>query len=178
MHRNILVFSAILASGCGLSEEQAEEAWLITAAVLAEGQAALSGSQRAGQGGQDGQGGDNTNHNHSCDEGGTATFDGEFALDEFYLTVNFDGCATQGLKIRGDMEFSGGLETEGNSAEYSFDYLGDLEYKGDIKGDCHIDLHGAAGGGVEDNSVSASTSFSGEICGHEMDLEQGFSISI
>jgi hypothetical protein len=174
MYRNILIFSALLASGCGISEEQAEQAWLATAAVLAEGQAALSGYTRAGQNGEM----DNTREDWTCDEGGVATFDGQFSVEEFIMTVSFDGCVTQGIKMRGDLEFSGGLETEGNTAEYTYDYLGDLEYTGEVEGDCHIDLGGATGGGYDESSVSASTSFSGEACGHEMSFEKGFSVSI
>lgn len=165
---SLLVSTALLLPlfGCGseLDEEDSQRAWQSTNAVLGQGQT------RSSVGG-DSAGDVSLDFTISCDGGGSAAFSadlgGSATSSTFAYTVVFSNCASQGVIIDGDLNYTMTLGSLDTTFSTSFVYTGQLDYSGDIDGSCTIDMTGSSGLSLDANSFGATSTYSGSICGHD-----------
>lgn len=168
-----LVLGAALSTalvGCGgeLDEGEAQVAWEATNSVLTSGSARMS----AAGGGEDGEGAGLTlNFDFTCPEGGTANFTGaltgELGTGGFNYTVGYQDCGADGVVINGDLAYDLTVVYDKGSAGTTMTFVGDLDYTGEVRGTCEIDMTGSTSTTWGGGAFTASVDYQGSICGHD-----------
>ncbi len=99
-----------------------------------------------------------------CPDGGTVTFDAEGSVHPDTvvadLTIEFDGCAADGVVIDGSMTYFASVEPDLVEASVE----GQLEWSGEIEGSCAVDLKAS----VSKTGASASAHVGGSMCGWDL----------
>ncbi|MEX1365778.1 MAG: hypothetical protein AB1Z98_21805 [Nannocystaceae bacterium] len=118
-----------------------------------------------------------------CPDGGKMKLDGSASFDtdlgnldgwdafgslalEFDLDVKFRRCKVDGVKIGGEMTYALdiGVDSSTGSASLAWSYVGDLRFRGDIKGRCEIDMSASASTGDAFGDLEVRA-YSGTMCG-------------
>ena len=107
----------------------------------------------------------------SCPEGGTVAIDGSASNERFDLTISFDSCRTQDVRIDGELSYTGQESFEsGNesaSSRFEFEYVGELSFSGAVDLTCTIDVSGKTSTSIDGTNVKAEAELRGSICGHD-----------
>lgn len=172
-----VVSSVLLLVGCGddqLDEDEAKEAWQTTQQSVSSGEAEVKGRvESSGSGGSDAE----MTVDVQCSSGGTATFRGQYWTDvesesgdatgvEAELFVDYRSCERNGIVIDGTLDYMIDMRSSEQTTNLVYEWDGDLEYSGDVEGNCMIDLRGEIDAGTQEGA-SYSYEYSGSICGHD-----------
>lgn len=118
----------------------------------------------------------------SCPAGGNMHLVGHMnELDDFRLDVSFDQCASDDVRIDGDVTLvarvdvdvdidGGDGEPDHAGAGIVVDYDGLLVFDGDVEGSCSVDATVRAGAIVFDGFAAAGVTVTGHICDNDADL--------
>lgn len=134
----------------------------------------------------------------ACEGGGNLTFDGTLDIDgvagadttdfdpfdpdegdidvsvptvSFDYTVDFDGCVEDGVKIDGTMSWSlrSEWDDETRTLSLSWEFVGDVEFDGEVQGSCEFDFSGDSSSDAEGWSEVDVDAFDGTVCGYDAD---------
>ncbi len=148
----------------GMSEEEANQAWMTTNVALASGQA-LGATDTSGDG-------MNSTFDAACQGGGSLSFAMTGTVDSAELTtvnfsydVDFSDCVSSGTTLNGSMRYEMVAETSGSSSSVITNYVGSMIYSGDVDGSCDSDMHMT----MDSSATAASFVYSGTFCGYEYD---------
>jgi hypothetical protein len=88
---------------------------------------------------------------------------------EFSFDVEFDDCGANEVVINGEIEYALGISTDGANTLLTWGWDGDLEYSGDVEGDCEYNLKGSLSvtAGTNGDPTSVSVQYTGTLCGHD-----------
>jgi hypothetical protein len=158
-------FLTVLLAGCSEgSDGNAEEAgkgWRAANTALAGGTAEFQSTVEQGVDGD---------LEAACPQGGSVHLTGSFEDDDRYdLTVGFDHCTSEGVTIDGEMSMTAIIEVTGSSSEVRFDYVGMLDFSGEVELRCGIDVEGRVAASSDGNMATAEAEFSGTVCGVSAD---------
>lgn len=169
--------SVLLLVGCGddqLDEDEAEQAWQTTQQSVSSGESEVKVRAESSESG--GSDADMT-VDVQCRSGGTATFRGQYWTDvesesgdatgvEAELSIDYSSCERNGIVIDGRLDYMIDMTSSDQSTNLVYTWDGDLEYSGDVEGNCMIDLRGELDAGTQEGA-SYSYEYSGSICGHD-----------
>lgn len=171
MIRNGAVLISLFALiGCHRNTLEAEEAAVAWDATSQELQRSASEPRLVG-------GMANGSFELDCLDGGTLAGTGEWdaeanleelsAVSSFAYELEMVGCTRNGVVIDGFIDFEGeaGASVADLSAEAWFAWRGELEYTGDIEGNCVIDVEASAWAEV---GSGGEASFEGRVCGEKV----------
>lgn len=172
------LFASTLLCACASPVDNPDDAragWAKTSVALASGSAAAQGGG-AGQTAEDdtsfraGSVDVGVDFKYQCVDGGSIHYTGatHVATDAgsqvtFNYDAAFDKCEADGLTIDGDLAYDLAVETTDTTSSVIYSYKGELEWSGQIKGSCEIDMTGA----VMTSTGSASVQYKGSICGYD-----------
>ena len=134
----------------------------------------------------------------ACEDGGNVTFEGTLdiagvagadttdfdPLDpdandidvsvptvSFDYTVGFDGCVEDGVKIDGTMSWSlrSEWDEESRVLSLSWEFVGDVEFDGEVRGSCEFDFAGSADSASDAWAELDVDTFEGTVCGYDAD---------
>ena len=174
-----LLFVVVGAAACGgdqLSKKDSKTAWAATNHSLTRGSSqAQTASAPADS--------LTTNFDYSCPGGGTATFAGTFdyatadptgtgiglgstAIDSDFA-VTYDNCMSEDVTIDGTIDYVVSVDLTDTSSSTDFTWKGQLDYSGEVEGNCVIDMTGSSSTSLTGGSVGLDVSYEGSICGHD-----------
>jgi hypothetical protein len=172
-----VIGSVLLVVGCGddqLDEDEAREAWQTTQQSVSSGESEVKvRAESSESGGSDAE----MTVDVQCSSGGSATFQGQYWTDvesesgdatgvEAELAIDYSSCERNGIVIDGTLDYMIDMTSTDQSTNLVYNWDGDLEYSGDVEGNCMIDLRGEIDAGTREGA-SYSYEYSGSICGHD-----------
>lgn len=105
-----------------------------------------------------------------CPEGGTVEVQGRMSdAQDFSLTILFAGCQSEGIVVDGELYFAASVQATDSSAQVTFEYVGHLDFSGEVEASCDIDATGRIAAEAMGNEASAEVEFEGHICGVSAD---------
>ncbi|MFB6372973.1 MAG: hypothetical protein ABEN55_07635 [Bradymonadaceae bacterium] len=178
-----LLFMLIMA-GCGnnMTEEETKKAWRSTQQTLASGDSQAQAKVSTSDDGSSTQ----TTVDYTCPQGGSASFEGTYSASssgegsgstdtfEADMNIQYNSCESSNITINGNLNYNVTTESTGDSASLVYKMSGNLDYSGEVKGSCKIDMTGK----LSVNSSRAGWSYSGTACGHDAEQTLGGSGSI
>ena len=150
----------ILPLACGDDDVgDSPDGWRASTEVLQLGQAELQAEFGSGAEGE---------VSLECPDGGSFTLAGRIDDENtFDLSINYDGCQTEGVRIDGELTAVGTVEVTETSVEIAVSYRGSLQWSGAANGECGIDVDMYVAASSDGQTASGEYSFEGEICGHD-----------
>ncbi len=162
--QRLLVFPCVLAlsSACGGASddgdrESASQGWRAASAALQSASADFQAQVDAGN---------PEGIDVACPQGGRVMLEGEFEPAQFDFTVRFEGCASEGVVVDGELSYTGAS----TASRVEFEYVGELSFSGAVQMNCPIDMSGMTETSVEGMNVSAQAELRGSICGIEAEV--------
>ncbi|MEZ4448537.1 MAG: hypothetical protein R3B09_03580 [Nannocystaceae bacterium] len=155
--------------------DDARAGWAKTTVALSSGSAAAQGGGAGQTAPEDtafraGSVDVGVDFKYQCANGGSIHYKGatHVASDvgsqvTFNYDAAFDGCEADGLTIDGDLTYDLAVETTDTTSSVVYTYKGELEWSGQVKGSCEIDMTGS----VMTSTGSASVQYKGSICGYD-----------
>ena len=134
--------------------ESAAEGWRAASAAMQQAAADFDAEVEPG---------DTDRIDVSCPEGGTIILDGGSTDEGFDFTISFDACGTQGVRIEGELSYTG----QATASSLEFEYVGELSFSGAVDLTCTIDMSGKTSTTIEGMNVSAEAELRGSICGQQ-----------
>jgi hypothetical protein len=105
-----------------------------------------------------------------CIDGGSYRVIGAYSGNEEYdLSLEFDGCATEDVVIDGTLSMHAEVEVTENSTRVAVSYEGELSWSGAANGSCGIEATALVAVQSDENSSEVDVEFHGEICGYDAD---------
>ena len=105
-----------------------------------------------------------------CSGGGSYRAVGTYADDNtFDLTVEFEGCSTDGVVIDGSLALHAEVDIDAHGTRVDTSYAGDLTWSGAANGSCDIDVTASVSVVTEGDMADVDAEFHGDICGYDAD---------
>lgn len=170
--RLLLAMGLLSFAACGddsLSEEDSQKGFMAVQQVLQVGSASAQSSVA--------QGLVSINFTYNCPAGGSAAFVG--AIDDvsnststeatFNYTVTFTSCKAQGVTLDGAIDYSFDVSATETSSSLEYSYVGNVNFSGEVDGDCDLDVHAKINTNSSDTSATISYEYYGNLCDNDAD---------